>query len=148
MAIADLVIVGAGTAGCVLATRLSADPSRTVVLLEAGRDFSDRTSMPAALTTGNGEGFDWGLSALVTAGRPAPLPKGKVVGGSAQVNGKGAVRALPADYDAWATKALPHGRGTTSCPPTAVLRPTTTSPTAPTMAHTVRCRSCGPTGIG
>ncbi|MCP3805103.1 GMC family oxidoreductase N-terminal domain-containing protein [Allokutzneria sp. A3M-2-11 16] len=104
MATADLVIVGAGTAGCVLAARLSEDPSRTVVLLEAGPDFAD---LPTALTTGNGEGFDWGLSAIVTGGRRAALPKGKVVGGSAQINGRGAVRALPADYDAWAAKGFP-----------------------------------------
>lgn len=103
----DLVIVGAGTAGCVLAARLSADPSRSVLLLEAGPDFPELATMPEALTTGGGEGYDWGLAATVAAGRVAGLARGKVVGGSAQVNGRGAVRALPADFDAWAASGLP-----------------------------------------
>jgi choline dehydrogenase len=103
----DRVIVGAGTAGCVVAERLSADPSRTVLLLEAGPDFPDPASMPSTLTTGDGEGYDWGLSATVTHGRVDGLARGKVVGGSAQINGRGALRALPADYDGWAARGLP-----------------------------------------
>jgi choline dehydrogenase len=63
--------------------------------------------MPAALTTGNGEGFDWALSAATVGGRVAPLARGRVVGGCAQINGRGAVRALAADYQAWADRGLP-----------------------------------------
>ncbi len=65
----DVLIIGAGTAGCVLAARLSAEPTRSVLLVEAGQDFADRAAMPPALTTGDGVGFDsGGLSATVTAG--------------------------------------------------------------------------------
>ncbi|MEV0629325.1 GMC family oxidoreductase [Nonomuraea wenchangensis] len=88
----DHLIVGAGTAGCVLAERLSADPARRVVVLEAGAD---------------GEDGDWGLRATVTGGRVEPLARGKVVGGSAQVNGMGALRATVRDFRAWAALGLP-----------------------------------------
>ncbi|MCK2215805.1 GMC family oxidoreductase N-terminal domain-containing protein [Actinomadura sp. ATCC 31491] len=95
----DHLIVGAGTAGCVLAERLSADPARRVVVLEAGPDAGDGT--------GVADGLDWGLRATVTGGRAEPLARGRVVGGSAQVNGMGAVRATAGDFRAWAALGLP-----------------------------------------
>lgn len=104
----DHLIVGAGTAGCVLAATLSEDPSRRVVVLEAGPDFPDEASLPAALRDGNGEGFDAGLQALVCDGRRGDLARGRVVGGSAQVNDSGALRAPAADLDAWAALGLPE----------------------------------------
>ncbi|WP_336207240.1 GMC family oxidoreductase [Nonomuraea sp. LPB2021202275-12-8] len=91
----DHLIVGAGTAGCVLAARLSQNPLRRVAVLEAGPDRGEEAA------------YDWGLRATVTAGRVDGLARGKVVGGSAQVNGMGAVRAPARDFDAWAALGLP-----------------------------------------
>ncbi|WP_028921745.1 GMC family oxidoreductase [Pseudonocardia acaciae] len=107
MAGVDHLIVGAGTAGCVLAARLSEDPSRRVLVLEAGPDFPDEASLPASLRDGAGQGFDAGLTARICAGRVAEVARGRVVGGSSQVNAYGAVRALAADFDAWAALGLP-----------------------------------------
>lgn len=104
----DVLIVGAGTAGCVLAARLSEDAARRVTVVEAGPDFADEAALPEALRHGDGGGFDAGLHAVVCDGRTAPLARGRVVGGSSQVNGCGAMRALPADFDAWAARGLPE----------------------------------------
>lgn len=104
----DHLIVGAGTAGCVLAARLSEDPSRRVVMLEAGPDFPTENALPASLRDGNGEGFDAGLQATICAGRKDRIARGRVVGGSSQVNGCGALRTLAADFDAWAGLGLPN----------------------------------------
>lgn len=101
----DCVVVGAGTAGCVLAARLSEDPARRVAVLEAGPDARDVASMPEALRRGSAAGddgdYDWGLSATVCGGRHAPLARGRIVGGSAQVNGSGAWRAPAEDFARW-----------------------------------------------
>lgn len=102
----DLVIVGAGTAGCVLAERASADPTRSVLLCEAGPDFP-AGALPPALASGDAAGFDWRHTAALPGGRSGPLARGRVVGGSMQVNASGAVRALAADYRAWAGLGLP-----------------------------------------
>ena len=107
MDVVDHVIVGAGTAGCVLAARLSEDPHRRVLVLEAGPDFPTESVLPAALRDGDGEGYDWGTRAVICDGRAAEVPRGKVVGGSAQVNHRGALRAPAADFDAWAARGLP-----------------------------------------
>ncbi|WP_040587523.1 GMC family oxidoreductase [Sciscionella marina] len=95
----DHVIVGAGTAGCVLAARLSADPARSVLLLEAGPDFTtDR--LPATLRTGTAEEYAWDRRARVCGDRVEFLSRGKVIGGSAQINGRGAFRAPLRDFAA------------------------------------------------
>ena len=103
----DVLIVGAGTAGCVLAARLSEDPARRVTLVEAGPDFRGLDDLPDALRTGDGTGYDAGLRAVICDGRTDRLARGRVVGGSSQVNGCGALRALPADLDAWAARGFP-----------------------------------------
>ncbi|MBN9409396.1 MAG: GMC family oxidoreductase N-terminal domain-containing protein [Burkholderiales bacterium] len=104
----DILIVGGGTAGAVLAARLSQDPQRRVVLVEAGDDHAPgaepadiRDAFPAA--TLNARYFWDGLTARATdASVPAPYPQARVMGGGSSINGLFALRGVPSDYDRWA----------------------------------------------
>ena len=100
----DDIIVGAGSAGAALAARLSEDPNRSVLLLEAGPDYSAVEQTPAdLLTTWVSAGpHDWGLIAQATPTREIAYPRGKVTGGSSAVNGHIALRGTPGDFDEWA----------------------------------------------
>ena len=103
----DYVIVGAGTAGCVLAARLSEDPSVRVCLVEAGgpRDKHPFIQVPALVGAAIGNrSLGWGLATEPQAGlggRKVPLPRGRVVGGSGSINGMAYFRGQPQDYDDW-----------------------------------------------
>ncbi|MFD0578618.1 GMC family oxidoreductase [Dactylosporangium darangshiense] len=99
----DYVVVGAGTAGCVLATRLSEDPAVGVLLLEAG-DRSPAEAPPPVWPTLQGTSADWaGVSVPQAAtGGVVPWPRGRGVGGSSAINGMVFTRGHRSSYDAWA----------------------------------------------
>jgi choline dehydrogenase len=105
----DIVIVGGGSAGCVLANRLSEDPSTRVLVLEAGRPdwrFDVFLHMPAALTFPIGSSlYDWAYRSEPEPfmhGRRIFHARGKVLGGSSSINGMIFQRGNPLDYERWA----------------------------------------------
>jgi choline dehydrogenase len=101
----DYVIVGAGSAGCVLANRLSADPTVSVLLIEAGgRDISPNIKIPAAFAKQFHTRLDWDYSTEPEPhvdGRSLYIPRGKGLGGCSSMNAMLYVRGRPIDYDGW-----------------------------------------------
>jgi choline dehydrogenase-like flavoprotein len=108
----DYVIVGGGSAGCVLAARLSEDPFMRVCLLEAGPvDKSVLIHCPAGFALlGKTGGANWAFETVPQPGlngRRGYQPRGKVLGGSSSINAMIYVRGQPEDYDAWAAEGNP-----------------------------------------
>lgn len=103
----DYIIIGAGSAGCVLANRLSEDPTVKVLLLEAGgRDWHPFVHMPAGLAKIAGlKSINWDYATTPQpqlGGRVLWCPRGKLLGGSSSINAMCYIRGVPGDYDAWA----------------------------------------------
>jgi choline dehydrogenase len=101
----DIIVVGAGSAGCAIAARASEDPHRQVLLLEAGPDYTDINTTPWDLTNGHNNSYtdhDWGFRYQPTRGNEVFFPRGRVVGGSSAVNTTIALRSMPEDHQEWA----------------------------------------------
>jgi choline dehydrogenase len=101
----DYVIVGAGSAGCVLAARLSENPAASVLLLEAGPpDTADQIRIPAALNLLFASTYDWGFRTVPqerAAGQSVYWPRGRVIGGCSSINAMIYIRGNKLDYNTW-----------------------------------------------
>src|SRR5215813_11091669 len=124
----DIIVIGAGSAGCVLATRLTEDPQRSVLLLEVGPDYTTFEHYPDDLKYGYDQTasaidapHNWSFVGIPTPqqGASMPVPRGRVVGGSSAINGQVFLRGVPENYDNWAAlgndewafrKVLPYFR--------------------------------------
>jgi choline dehydrogenase len=102
----DYIVIGAGAAGCVLASRLSEDPHTTVLLLEAGgRDWSPLIHMPVGFTRLTSPAYNWGFETVPQPelnNRQMWYPQGRTLGGSTSINAMIYIRGQREDYDRWA----------------------------------------------
>ena len=108
----DVIVIGAGSAGGTMATRLSEDPNRSVLLLEAGPEYTDLEQTPDDLKFGYaptasemGAPHNWSFVGTGTPQQtePVAVPRGRVVGGTSAINGQVFLRGVPEDYDRWAS---------------------------------------------
>src|SRR5438132_8270218 len=123
----DVVIVGGGAAGAVLASRLAENPHTSVLLLEAGNDYPDPAHLPDEIKYGNtsyaespASEHNWALRGTITDEQgEIHVAQGKVIGGGSSINGQAMQRGFPEDFDAWAAlgneewsyaKVLPYFR--------------------------------------
>jgi choline dehydrogenase len=102
---ADYVVVGGGAAGCVVASRLSENAARRVILLEAGgRDTSPYIHLPVAYYKTTGPGFTWGYETAPSAsqgGIKTPYAQARVLGGGSSINAQVYIRGTPQDFNEW-----------------------------------------------